>query len=1093
MPRIQFDYRGQNFKVNVSDSFLKRDPKEQRKLLETKLVEKDRKSKLAPKDDKGFLDYLALLGRPRAAAVVGLKESALGSDIYKALGGVDLTPEEGLLEGMRKGWMGEEDIRTQDFLPENMPGFLKGVVGFAGDVLTDPLTFGGGALGKSIYYGAKGAGRAAKAHTPRKVAKFLQKIKESDKAHDLARTFNVPYGKSKLVKGVAQESEDLLHPFRKKLAKDEKELNEWMADIAATTGKTPEVIHSAVRNFIERPGMVDPSPELLKSTDDLLGTGASKKIEGFEETLHDYMEQEAAQGMMVKRVHEDIGYFPDRMTPAARKSVQQGGVEDFFPAGAPGAADPSQFITREAFMRGRTLEGTVDQKNAELMGRLEGLGGGPEPKFFHTDPGIAIPLRGLESAVAQQRHNFINRVTDFGDNIGVGRSGNIKPMVNVGNWVKKNADDPKKLEYRTIDDAGNEVWKEVTEDMRGWVTPRGIKDRYVNEADSLARGNAAYDDAIASGLNPREAARLREEAWKTLGGDEMSFKAPRHVAKQISDQLELVSGQTIDSDALRKFLSFYDGIQEPWKSWTLAVRPGFHSRNAIGNVMNAYTVTGLGANIPKAIEMFTNSAKLQYYSRFGGSDMMRQRNVDRLLAQNKNLRAGVEGMPKIKDADWIAPDFSDTGFSMEKISDEALNRGINAGHYRADVLANQEKVVEVAKGARGKWQSLQKALGTENPLIKGGFFVGGTIEGNARMAVFLDTLRKMKLGDDMEWIAPDGRKIKLSEFGDGDNVFWTSDMKELPGGRFEQVRRLMTKEDAKFDIASNTVKEALFDYKDLSKAERFWFKRAVPFYTWTRKNTPLQLKHLVLNPQRAQKLNLAKEQFQYETGDLDESDYGAFWGDRVPVFVGKESQGVVRAFTLLNNVPMSELVRYTKPQHLLTEMVSPLPKEIFEQFSGYDTFRRKPITEFEGQSKDLLGVALPARLWKLAQLLVPLTEINRLNPGGVFGEQIIDPATGQQTVTPAWGGWGAYRESNPEDIAEAARWVRFFSGQRMYDINLNKQRYFLNKNMDTDLRSLQTKLKRALQNQENRRARQLMKLIDEVQRQEVTDPFMIRR
>jgi hypothetical protein len=34
---------------------------------------------------------------------------------------------------------------------------------------------------------------------------------------------------------------------------------------------------------------------------------------------------------------------------------------------------------------------------------------------------------------------------------------------------------------------------------------------------ALARGNAAYDDAIAAGLNPREAARLREEAWKTFG------------------------------------------------------------------------------------------------------------------------------------------------------------------------------------------------------------------------------------------------------------------------------------------------------------------------------------------------------------------------------------------------------------------------------------------------------------------------------------------------------------------------------------------------------------------------------------------------
>ena len=85
-------------------------------------------------------------------------------------------------------------------------------------------------------------------------------------------------------------------------------------------------------------GLADPTAKLIKYTDDILGAGASKKIEGFETTLHDYMEQEAAQGMMVKRVHEDIGYFPDRMTPAARKSVQQGGVEDFFPAGAPGAA-----------------------------------------------------------------------------------------------------------------------------------------------------------------------------------------------------------------------------------------------------------------------------------------------------------------------------------------------------------------------------------------------------------------------------------------------------------------------------------------------------------------------------------------------------------------------------------------------------------------------------------------------------------------------------------------------------------------------------------------------------------------------------------
>jgi len=39
MQRIEFRYRGQIFKANVADSFLKRDPAEQRKLLETKLIE----------------------------------------------------------------------------------------------------------------------------------------------------------------------------------------------------------------------------------------------------------------------------------------------------------------------------------------------------------------------------------------------------------------------------------------------------------------------------------------------------------------------------------------------------------------------------------------------------------------------------------------------------------------------------------------------------------------------------------------------------------------------------------------------------------------------------------------------------------------------------------------------------------------------------------------------------------------------------------------------------------------------------------------------------------------------------------------------
>ena len=82
------------------------------------------------------------------------------------------------------------------------------------------------------------------------------------------------------------------------------------------------------------------------------------------------------------------------------------------------------------------------------------------------------------------------------------------------------------------------------------------------------------------------------------------------------------------------------------------------------------------------------------------------------------------------------------------------------------------------------------------------------------------------------------------------------------------------------------------------------------------------------------------------------------------------------------------------------------------------------------------------------------------------------------------------RESGPADIAESARWLRFFSGVRVYDINLEKQRYFMNKNLRRDLADLKSKLKWAQARGENRRAEQLLLLIEAVERQEEFDPML---
>jgi hypothetical protein len=291
-----------------------------------------------------------------------------------------------------------------------------------------------------------------------------------------------------------------------------------------------------------------------------------------------------------------------------------------------------------------------------------------------------------------------------------------------------------------------------------------------------------------------------------------------------------------------------------------------------------------------------------------------------------------------------------------------------------------------------------------------------------------------------------------------------------------------------FDIANQQVKGSQFDYMDVSKFERDFLKRMMPFYTWTRKNIPVQLKHLVLNPERAEKLHLAKEQFEHETGDLDWSDYGSFWGNRVPVFLGKENRGVVQAFTMLNIVPMADLQRMFRPKELVTEMISPILKTSFEQLANYDTFRKSPIVLYPGQTKDYFGVELSPRLWHLAQVIVPLTEINRLNPAGVFGERLQDPVTGSITATEGWGGLGAMRET-AMDAPEVARWIRFFTGGTTYDIDISKHRYIENRNIHKDAAELMGKMRWSVKNTQNRKAQQVLEVLEALKNQKDTDPF----
>jgi len=614
------------------------------------------------------------------------------------------------------------------------------------------------------------------------------------------------------------------------------------------------------------------------------------------------------------------------------------------------------------------------------------------------------------------------------------------------------------------------------------------------KGDRVAQADKALEEAMSTGsigaTFTKENLKKTIRSWETairnadaevnrlIEKSSSTFWAPRQVARQIEDTLSVMGGVKRPYP----FLKWYDKIQNGWKAWTLGVRPAYHTRNVIGNLWNAYLATGLGENPIEAAKTFYLAGKLQYYSRFNGDPLLRQRLIDNMTG----LKAKIHDLPSINSRDWTADNFAGTGYTMRELAEAAKMRGITAGHYTKDHIRD----LEIALEAQAKTGSrLERILGPENPAVRYGFGIGGTMEGNARFGVFLHVLKEIKRNPSKyDWVAPDGKKYNLG--------------KKAPDGYFKTVvdeadtsfanNIPINKDDMIWDAASREVKGALFDYSDLSSFEQNVLKRFLPFYTWSRKNIPLQIKHLVLNPQRAEKLAIAKQNFEHETGELDVTDYGKFWGDRVPVFFGNESEGVVKAFTLLNLLPMADLQRVLPgggPAALAGDLFTPMLKTPFEILVNYDTFRKSPIKKHPGETQDFLGIALPPRLHHLAKVLVPLTEINRTNPMGVFGERQLDPVTGVPIKqTEAYFGLGARRDYYA-DVEESARWLRFFSGVARYDINLKRNRYFMNKNVKKDLAELKGKLKWALRKGRNRTAEEILALIESVQRQETTDPY----
>jgi len=526
-------------------------------------------------------------------------------------------------------------------------------------------------------------------------------------------------------------------------------------------------------------------------------------------------------------------------------------------------------------------------------------------------------------------------------------------------------------------------------------------------------------------------------------------KFPAGLAKIIKRQRDILRNTT----ELDSYLKYADNVQNMWKMWSLGVRPAYHARNVAGNLWNAYSVAGV-----KNPMVFNKARQMQ---------ILALQETNPALA--KKLGAGIDagsGRPHVGTFNWDEVVTASDGSTktMKELFEAAIDRGVvGKGQYGVgtDISFNLER--ELERAATGGLSGASPAdiarqvltPTTENVILRTGFKVGNVLEDNARLGVFLHTFKKT----------------------------------------------------GSLDGAASMVKKALFDYSDLSPFERTVMKRVMPFYTWSRKNIPAQIKALWSNPERARKVDILRHNIEHEEGRPDAANVYDFYNKGVPIYLGETERGEVwEMYRLLNYLPIADIERLTEGGQAIQEMTTPLIKAPYEMMRNYDTFRRQQIEKYKGETTDFLGIKMPKRLAHLAQLLVPIAEMNRANPFGMFGEAFKDEETGEWKRSKSWGldqpliefeipksltppglkttvggkyAFGGQTRESTRDQPRGIRFMQYSMGLRPYYVDVSKGAYYKRKNFNRDLRSLKYYLSQAEKKGQTTRAKEVSDLIDE--------------
>lgn len=590
---------------------------------------------------------------------------------------------------------------------------------------------------------------------------------------------------------------------------------------------------------------------------------------------------------------------------------------------------------REFFEFMRTLEGTIDEIN------MAGFAGGRADPIFREEALLAMAVRGVAGERAVRTYDFIEKLTgQFGVPVG---AMSAKHFNNLTAYMQKYGYSPEVI-------ARAEALDSEAKDIIGKLTgqdKRGKKPRPITTKERVQAGKKILEDdakeltkrlhmieAELDQMVPEVGLYLPRGAFKKFPVKAIPADAideglldpeQMQAAMSILTDMEVKEGDYLVAIPLSKIRDV-QAITKHVQGFLLPV----HIADQVNATLRTHTV--IGEDLRPFLSLYdaanswfkkwTLTIFPQYHIRNHASDLINMSHGDFDSAHNLGRAWSFLSRKNLPvDFEGVVDGwgFFHTADNLEKDMKElgVLNRGF----YAAEVETSLES--EIGKTI---W-TLPFFGGDRNALLRAGQAFGTLAENHRRVAMYFDGLEK--------GLSPRAAAMRTKQF--------------------------------------------MFDFTELTGFERNVMRRLFPFYSWTRKNIPLQIRALLTRPGRFAALNKASE--SAERGIFPEppndNDLPPWMKDMAPVPVRRNPDGTVSYFVMGGWFPQADIYKLYDLPALAGGLLTPIIKAPIEFFTNYSLFFGDKVERYPQQTGEFLGLRMRKRWVNLARNLRLLNTVDR--------------------------------------------------------------------------------------------------------------------